>query len=41
MCLGTWSKMGFMKDKDITEATRLPDIKGSEDELNCDWDNIL
>ena len=41
MCLGAWSKMGFVKDKDITEAARLPDIKGSEDELNCGWDNIL
>ena len=41
MCLGAWSKMGFMKDKDITEAARLPNIKGSEDELDCDWDNIL
>ena len=41
ICLGTWSKISFMKDKDVTEAVRLPDIKGNEDGLDCDWDNIL
>jgi hypothetical protein len=40
MCLGAWSKMGFVKDKDVMEVARLPDVKGSEAELDSDWDNI-
>lgn len=30
-----------MKDEDIMEAAGLPDVKGSEDELDSDWDLIL
>jgi hypothetical protein len=30
MCLGTWSKMGLVKDKDLIEAGRLPDVDGDE-----------
>lgn len=41
MCLGAWSKMGLVKDKDVMEAARLPDVKGSEAELDSGWDDIL
>ena len=41
MCLGTWSRMGLVKDKDVMEAARLPDVNGSEDELGSDWDDVL
>lgn len=41
MCLGAWSRMGLVKDKDVMEAARLPDVNGSEDELGSDWDDVL
>ena len=41
MCLGAWSRMGLVKDKDVMEAARLPDVKGSEAELDSGWDNVL
>lgn len=40
MCLGAWSKMGLVKDEDIMEAARLPEVKGSEPELDSNWDFI-
>ena len=40
LCLGTWSKLGLVKDKDLMEAGRLPDIDSDEAELDSDWDNI-
>ena len=40
MCLGTWSKMGLVKDKDLIEAGKLPDVDGDESELDSDWDDI-
>jgi hypothetical protein len=41
MCLGAWSKMGLVRDKDVMEAARLPDVNRSEAELDSYWDNIL
>jgi hypothetical protein len=41
MCLGAWSKMGLVRDKDVMEAARLPDVNGSEAELDSYWDNVL
>lgn len=41
MCLGDWSRRGLVKNKDIMAAARLPDVSGSEDDLNSDWDDIL
>lgn len=40
MCVGAWSKLGFVKDKDVIEATRLPEIEGDEEEPAMDWDTI-
>ena len=41
MCLGAWSRMGLVKDKDLLEAAKLPDVEGSEDELDSDWDDVF
>jgi hypothetical protein len=41
MCLGAWSRMDLVKDKDVMEAARLPDVDGSEPELDSDWDEIV
>jgi hypothetical protein len=41
LCLGVWSAMGYVKDKDVKAATVLPEV-GSDDEedLADDWDTI-
>lgn len=41
LCLGTWSKMNLVKDNDVMKAARLPDVEGSETEVDSDWDEIL
>lgn len=42
MCLGQWSLMGYVKDKDVLAVTRLDDVEGEvEEELEDDWDRIL
>jgi len=41
LCLGAWSRMGLVKDKDILQAARLPEIDGCEAELEDDWDCVL
>jgi hypothetical protein len=33
--------MGLVKDMDIMEVVKLPDVKGSEAELDSDWDCVL
>ena len=40
MCLNAWSTMGLVKDKDVMEAARLPNVNGNEAELDSDsdWD---
>ena len=42
LCLGIWSKMGYMKDKDLKAATVLPEVGSDEEEDNLgdDWDAI-
>jgi len=30
LCLGAWSRMGLVKDKDVMQAARLPEVKGCE-----------
>jgi hypothetical protein len=40
MCLDAWSRMGLVKDKDVMEAARLPDVNGSEAELGSGWDDV-
>lgn len=41
MCLGNWSRMGLVMDKDVMEATKLPDVSGREEELASDWDEVV
>lgn len=43
MCVGAWSKMGYVKTRDITDVTMLDDIDsegGVEEELKDGWDII-
>ncbi len=41
MCLGAWSKLGLVKDRDVMEAAKLPDVNGSEAVLDSGWDDVL
>ncbi|KAG2112008.1 uncharacterized protein F5147DRAFT_572846, partial [Suillus discolor] len=39
-CLGSWSSLSLVKDKDVTAMTCKPDLEGEERELDESWDNI-
>ena len=41
MCLSAWSRIGLVKDDDVMEAARLPEVNGVEVELDRDWDKIM
>jgi hypothetical protein len=41
LCLGAWAKLGLVKDKDVMQAARLPEVVGCEDELDSKWDCVL
>jgi hypothetical protein len=41
LCLGAWSRLGLVKDKDVLQAAKLPDVNGHEAPLDSDWDCIL
>jgi hypothetical protein len=41
MCIGAWSLLGFVKDKDIRAVTMLPEIEGEEVEPGANWDAIM
>jgi hypothetical protein len=42
MCLGAWSKMGYVRDSDVKAVTVLPDLKEDEEEglVEDNWDLI-
>lgn len=37
---GNWSLLGYVKDKDITTVTVLPEVVGDEGELEAGWDSL-
>ncbi|KAF8810408.1 hypothetical protein BYT27DRAFT_7092030, partial [Phlegmacium glaucopus] len=43
MCLGVWSRMGYVKDSDIRAVVVLPEIPANakEEDLAVGWDAIL
>ena len=40
MCLGSWSQLELVKDKDIFSVTTLVEIKGDEEALGEGWNAI-
>ena len=41
LCLGVWSLMGYVKDKDLQAAMVLPEVGSDEEsDLADDWDAI-
>jgi hypothetical protein len=42
LCLGIWSELGLVKDKDVKKVSELEDVEGDEDiELEDGWDRIV
>jgi hypothetical protein len=41
LCLGTWSKLGFVNKEDLLAAAVLPEVKEGEEDLPDDFDLIL
>jgi hypothetical protein len=43
MCLGVWSNMGYIEDRDVKAVTALPDIVDGQEEGKPDenWDMIF
>ena len=39
MCVGEWSRMGFVKDHDVRAVTALPEV-GDDEKLEEGWDSI-
>jgi len=40
MCLGNWSRLGYVRDKNVFAVTMKPDLKGDEEDLLDGWDAI-
>jgi hypothetical protein len=41
LCLGSWSLLGLVKDKDVLNVAVMPDVEGNEEiELEKGWDSI-
>jgi hypothetical protein len=40
MCLGNWSRLGYVRDKDVLAVTMKPDLEGDEEDLPDGWDAI-
>ena len=41
LCLGAWSKLGFVDNGDIKEATNLPEAKVGDPDINDVYDMVL
>ena len=40
ICLGAWSRFGLVKDHDVMEVVRLPEVNGTEACTNSVDDNM-
>lgn len=40
MCLGVWSKLGYVLDSDVLAVSQQGDVEGEEEELEPGWDDI-
>jgi hypothetical protein len=41
LCIGLWSQLGLVKDKDIDTVASLPDVVEEDETLDDGWDSIL
>ena len=40
LCIGVWSLLGYVKDKDVKAAAVLLEVNGEEEGLAADWDSL-
>jgi len=40
MCLGVWSKLGYVEDEDVKSVTVQAELEGEEGPLDDGWDTI-
>jgi len=40
MCVGIWSKLGYVEDKDVKSVTVQAELEGEEEPLEDSWDRI-
>jgi hypothetical protein len=40
MCVGAWSLLGHVKDKEVNTAIIPSKVEGKEEDLQVDWDAI-
>ena len=41
LCLGAWSKLGFINEADIKAITNLPDVKEGDKDYQDEFDRVL
>jgi hypothetical protein len=41
LCLGAWSKLGFINNSDIKEATTMPEAKEGDPDVKDVYDMVL
>jgi hypothetical protein len=41
MCVGIWSKLGYVEDEDVKSVTVEPELEGEEEPLEDGWDKII
>jgi len=41
MCVGVWSKLGYVEDEDVRSVTVQAEVDGKEQPLADGWDAIL
>jgi hypothetical protein len=41
MCVGIWSKLGYVEDDDLKSVTAQAELEGEEELLDDGWDRII
>ena len=41
MCVGVWSKLGYVEDQDVKAVTVQAEVDGDEELLEEGWDKIV
>ena len=40
LCVGSWSRLGLVKNSDVLAVAVMPDVDGEEEDLEDGWDRI-
>ena len=41
LCLGFWSRLGYIDAGNVLKVSKLPDINGEEEDMGDDWGMIV